>query len=212
MTPTEQPGSDAGLWAGISMILLLVVAAFLFLLMRYKKKLHRVKEELQYVSYTVERTAEKFDNPLYAQTANAVSSDYSNEFNDLGNTKINNLGSTAATTGKVPCVNYPDEFEPTGAASSNFRSFTKHVAALNTNIAHNSGSVRDLSDKEPIYEDIEKYAKCDESVYDEPPAARPVVSPDQSEIYNSHSIASSISANEEMNESSKSETELKSDK
>ena len=99
------------------MILVLVVAAFLFLLMRYKKKLHRVKEELQYVSYTVERTAERFDNPLYAQTANGLSpsdyssanglspsdysstnglspSDYSsaNDFNDLGGTKINNLG------------------------------------------------------------------------------------------------------------------------
>lgn len=195
------------------MILLLVVAAFLFLLMRYKKKLHRVKEELQYVSYTVERTAEKFDNPLYAQTAIAMSSEYSNsnEFNDLGGTKINNL-EKATTSGKVPCVNHPDEFEPVGAASSNFQSFPKSVAAFNTNIAHNSGSVGNLSDKEPIYEDIEKYAKSDESVYDEPRGTRPVASPDQSEIYNSHSIASSISANEDitMNEISLSPTEVKS--
>lgn len=171
-----------------------------------------MKEELQYVSYTVERTAEKFDNPLYAQTAIAMSSDYSNDFNDLGGTKINNL-EKATTSGKVPCVNHPDEFEPVGAASSNnFHSTPKTVAAFNTNIAHNSGSVGNLSDREPIYEDIEKYAKSDESVYDEPPAARPVASPDQSEIYNSHSIASSISANEEitMNEISMSPTELKS--
>ena len=182
ITPTEQPGSDAGLWAGISMILLLVVAAFLFLLMRYKKKLHRVKEELQYVSYTVERTAEKFDNPLYAQAANAVSSDYSNEFNDLGGTKINNL-EKGITSGKLPCVDYPDEFEPAGAASSDLRSFPKSIAAFNSNIAHNSTLILRESpdDKEPIYEDIEKYAKSDESVYDEPPAARPVVSPVQSD-------------------------------
>lgn len=199
------------MWAGISMILLLVVAAFLFLLMRYKKKLHRVKEELQYVSYTVERTAEKFDNPLYAQAANSMSSDYSNEFNDLGGTKINNL-KKATTSGKVPCVNHPDEFEPVGAVSSNFHSTPKTVASFNTNIAHNSGSLGNLSEKEPIYEDIDKYAKSDESVYDEPPTARPVASPDQSEIYNSHSIASSISANEEvtMNEISVSPTALKS--
>lgn len=193
------------------MVLLLVVAAFLFLLMRYKKKLHRVKEELQYVSYTVERTAEKFDNPLYAQAASAVSSDYSNDFNDLGGSKINNLEKNT-TSGKVPCVNYPDEFEPAGAASSSsgdhhFRSTPKKIASVETNIARISGSVNDLSgDKEPIYEDIEKYAKADESVYDEPQPARPVVSPDQTEIYNNQSIASSISANEEIpSESSKSE-------
>ena len=91
--------------------------------------------------------------------------------------------------------------------------------------------MKDLSGKEPIYEDIEKYAKSeeDESVYDEPrtdprPVATPSVLNDQSsEIYNqsseiyNQSIASSISANDEvtMNDisrndgSSKSETQLK---
>lgn len=225
MTPTEEPGSDAGLWAGICMVLLLVVAAFLFLLMRYKKKLHRVKEELQYVSYTVERTAERFDNPLYAQSASGLSpsSDYSstNDFNDLGGTKINNLekGFTDKfnTSGKIPCLNYPDEFEPTGAASSALPSSVLPSSALPSSVlasrslpkqplsGFNPNIGTDLSGKEPIYEDIEKYAKSeeDESVYDEPRTdPRPVVTPSllndhSSEIYN-QSIASSISANEEV--------------
>lgn len=79
---TGVPSSSIGIWAGICLTLLLVIAFFMLILFQYKKKLHQVKEELNYVTYTSDRsgscgassTGNLSSVPVYAQVnANEVS-------------------------------------------------------------------------------------------------------------------------------------------
>lgn len=71
----EEAGSASnsiGIWAGICLTLLMVIAIFMLILFKYKKKLHQVKEELNYVTYTSDRSGSSVGSTgnasaLYAQ-------------------------------------------------------------------------------------------------------------------------------------------------
>lgn len=53
---SSSSSSSIGIWAGICLTLVLVIAFFMLILFQYKKKLHQVKEELNYVTYTTDRS------------------------------------------------------------------------------------------------------------------------------------------------------------
>lgn len=90
----SSPSSSIGIWVGTCLSLLLVIAFFMLLLLKYKKKLHQVKEELNYVTYTAGSdrgsSVGNMENPIYA-TVNP--SDASIPNNSVRNFVVNDLKS-----------------------------------------------------------------------------------------------------------------------
>lgn len=58
--------ASANIWIAISLTSLLVIAVFMLLLFRYKKKIHSLREEVNYVTYTVERGSSCGSSAHYA--------------------------------------------------------------------------------------------------------------------------------------------------
>jgi len=91
----SNPSSSIGIWIGTCLSLLLVIAFFMLLLLKYKKKLHQVKEELNYVTYTAgsdrgSSVGGNLENAIYA-TVNP--SDASIPNNSVRNFVVNDLKS-----------------------------------------------------------------------------------------------------------------------
>jgi len=91
----SSPSSSIGIWVGTCLSLLLVIAFFMILLLKYKKKLHQVKEELNYVTYTAgsdrgSSVGGNMENAIYA-TVNP--SDASIPNNSVRNFVVNDLKS-----------------------------------------------------------------------------------------------------------------------
>ena len=79
--------ASANIWIAISLTSLLVIAVFMLLLFRYKKKIHSLREEVNYVTYTVERGSSCGSSAHYAAPSEVTCSDN----NVTPQAKCNNL-------------------------------------------------------------------------------------------------------------------------
>ena len=144
----------------------------MLLLFRYKKKLHSVKEELNYVTYTVERGSSCGSSANYAApsesgcsglsvTPNVKSNNLVHVVNQLKSdpTKVSNIEKAAALK---KAIELEDEHPLRGAVAmkpSSSKQLFKPTA--NPNLYHSPANVK--SDKEPIYEELPDVPVTDES-------------------------------------------------
>lgn len=153
------------------MLLLVIVGVSLLLILKYKKKLHSVKEELNYVTYTVERGSSCGSTSHYAApsesgcsglsvTPNLKSSNVVHVVNQLKSdpNKVSNIEKAAALKKAIEL----EKDHPLMGAMAKSPSSAKQLfkPTANPNV-YCSNTLK--SDKEPIYEELPEVPEIDGS-------------------------------------------------
>jgi len=163
--------ASPGLWVGISLSLLVVTAIFMLLLLKYKKKLLQVKEELNYVTYSVDRgSSVGGENTSVYSSVNPSDPNIPNNsvrtfvVNDLKSSNPSSghplLAPTASTSIKSSNIERALALKKTrdlessdDSSNDSCLASTSSAKPLNPNLYLSPLDGKD-TDKEPIYEEV----------------------------------------------------------